>query len=110
MLWIIMASYIGMGALLMAAAQPLIARKVEPNDVYGVRTPKTKSSPDIWYKANEYGGRVICAVGALVAASAILLLPVARWGLNAYALTCAAVLVLGCLWMVVLNLKYIAKL
>ena len=94
----------------MAVAQPLVARKVKPNDWYGVRTPKTKANADIWYKANEYGGRVIRALGVGVGVAAVVLLPLAYWSVSAYALACAAALLIGTLGMAVLNVKYIARL
>lgn len=44
--------------LLMAAlAIPMALGKVPPNAFYGFRTPKTLSSPTIWYPANRVGGR-----------------------------------------------------
>jgi uncharacterized membrane protein len=51
---------------------PLILRKVPRNWVYGVRTPATLKSDEIWYPANEYGGKallvssVISAIGVLI--------------------------------------------
>jgi len=42
--------------LLSLLALPLIARLVPPNRFYGFRTPKTLSSPSIWYEANWGSG------------------------------------------------------
>jgi uncharacterized membrane protein len=39
-----------------ALALPLILGKVPPNQLYGFRTPKTLSSPAIWYPANRIAG------------------------------------------------------
>jgi uncharacterized membrane protein len=35
---------------------PLVLRLIGPNRVYGFRTGKTLSSPDIWYPANAFAG------------------------------------------------------
>jgi uncharacterized membrane protein len=37
-------------------AIPMILGWVRPNPWYGVRTRKTRSSPEIWYRANRVGG------------------------------------------------------
>lgn len=119
MLGIILASYIGGGALLMAVAQPLVERRVKPNNWYGVRTPKTKSNEDIWYEANEYGGRVLCQLGYGMMAATIVLLPLA-WLLSraigiqlassCYGLTCALILLGATLWMAAKILKRVGEL
>jgi uncharacterized membrane protein len=38
---------------------PLIFRRIPRNAAYGVRTPATLSSDEIWYPANEYGGKAL---------------------------------------------------
>ena len=35
---------------------PMILGKVPPNGTYGFRTPKTLSSPEVWYSANRAAG------------------------------------------------------
>lgn len=50
-------------ALLVIAAIPMILGKVPPNRVYGFRTPKTLSSPEIWYPANRIAGWWTIAAG-----------------------------------------------
>ncbi len=35
---------------------PLILGLVPPNRGYGIRTPKTLSEPNLWYRANRFGG------------------------------------------------------
>lgn len=47
-----------MGAL----ALPMAFGKVPPNRIYGFRTSKTLSSPNIWYQANRVAGRWLMAV------------------------------------------------
>lgn len=41
---------------------PLVLRAVPPNRLYGFRTRKTLTNPDVWYEANYKGG-----VGLIVA-------------------------------------------
>jgi uncharacterized membrane protein len=40
----------------LALSIPMILGKVSPNKAYGFRTPKTLSSPEIWYAANRAAG------------------------------------------------------
>ena len=37
---------------------PLILRLIPRNGIYGVRTLKTMSNDDIWYRSNRFGGWV----------------------------------------------------
>jgi uncharacterized membrane protein len=110
MLWMILGLYIGFGLLLIALAQPLIEGKVKPNGWYGVRTPKTLSNEDVWYKANAYGGRVLRVMGIVTAGASVILLPLNHFSLDVYALTCAGVMFVSMLWMAFVILKYIQKL
>ena len=52
----------------MAIAVPLVLRKVPPNVIYGFRTPKTLSNPQIWYVANYKGGinLIVASIAALL--------------------------------------------
>ena len=63
------------GVMLIAMAIPLSLRKVSPNVIYGFRTTKTLSSPEIWYQANEFCGKLFIVVGALALITAL-----ALWG------------------------------
>jgi hypothetical protein len=54
-------------ALLVIAAIPMILGKVPPNRVYGFRTAKTLSSPEIWYPANRIAGWWAIAAGVAAA-------------------------------------------
>ena len=110
MVWMVMFSYIGVGGLLLLLAQPLIDRKVKPNGFYGVRTPKTLSSEDIWYKANEYGGRTLRVMGLATAVAAIALTPLNLIDTGVYALGCVIVMFVAAIWMAVKDLQYIQKL
>jgi uncharacterized membrane protein len=55
--------------LIMAAlAVPLIFDLIPPNDYYGLRTPKSMSSPEVWYAANRASGiyLLLASVASLV--------------------------------------------
>lgn len=52
-------------AIVILVSIPMILGKVPPNRLYGFRTPKTLSSPDIWYPANRASGWFMTAAGLL---------------------------------------------
>jgi uncharacterized membrane protein len=54
--------------IMAAMALPMVFGKVPPNPIYGFRTPKTLSSPDIWYQANRIAGWWMIAAAALAMA------------------------------------------
>jgi uncharacterized membrane protein len=54
---------LGFGAL----GIPLALGRVPPNGTYGFRTPKTLSSPAIWYAANRIQGIDLCIAGVVIA-------------------------------------------
>ena len=51
------------GILFVAVSIPLILGKVPPNTIYGFRTAKTLSDPEIWYEANRISGQDLCIAG-----------------------------------------------
>jgi uncharacterized membrane protein len=51
--------------LFIVLALPLILGLVPPNRGYGIRTPKTISDNDRWYRANRFGGWVLVLASAL---------------------------------------------
>jgi uncharacterized membrane protein len=61
--------------LLLGLSVPMVLGRVQPNLWYGVRTPKTLASKEIWYRANRLGG-VYLIVATLIA--------LAVWGLLAF--------------------------
>lgn len=63
--------------LTLLIAFPLLLGWVKPNPWYGVRTRKTRSSPEIWYRANRMGG-ICLAVATMIA----LLLWAVLWPLD----------------------------
>jgi len=54
---------IGSGLLIVLLAIPMILRKLRPNRIYGFRTRKTLSSPDVWYPANRAAGFAMIVAG-----------------------------------------------
>ncbi|HVU16104.1 MAG TPA: SdpI family protein [Candidatus Didemnitutus sp.] len=56
--------------LAIAAAVPLIRRKVKMNDWYGVRIPASFASEDAWFDINHYGGRLLLFWGLTIAGTA----------------------------------------
>jgi uncharacterized membrane protein len=51
--------------LVILLSVPLVLGKVPPNGAYGFRTPKTLSSPLIWYPANRVAGWSLIVAGAV---------------------------------------------
>jgi uncharacterized membrane protein len=48
---------------LIAVGIPLVVGVVPPNWIYGLRTAKTMSDPQIWYEANRHAGANLIAAG-----------------------------------------------
>ena len=44
--------FVGETVLLIAISVPLMQGRVKPNSIYGVRTTKTLSNEDFWYRSN----------------------------------------------------------
>ncbi len=55
-------------ALMIVVGIPLILRLIPPNPLYGFRTEKAFSSPDIWYRLNRATGLVLVLSGLLAVA------------------------------------------
>ena len=65
--------FIAVGALFTGLGIPLALGKVPPNLFYGFRTPKTLSSPEIWYPANRSMGIDMTIAGIVITiASAVI--------------------------------------
>lgn len=86
-----------LGLLLVALGWPMAARRVRPNRWYGLRVPATFADETVWYDANAVTGRDMMAVGALVAAIALVLPHVADLPGDLYTAVCAGVLGVGSL-------------
>ena len=52
---------VGFPLLILLVSLPMILGKVPPNGAYGFRTPKTLSSPEVWYPANRAAGWFVLA-------------------------------------------------
>jgi uncharacterized membrane protein len=46
---------------------PLVLKLIPPNHLYGFRTRKTISSPEIWYPANGFAGYALMLAAAVTA-------------------------------------------
>ena len=53
----------GLPGVVMLSSIPLALGIVPPNCFYGFRTPKTRSSPKIWYPANRFAGWSLLVAG-----------------------------------------------
>jgi uncharacterized membrane protein len=49
--------------VVVGVAVPLALGAVGPNQIYGFRTGKTLSSPEIWYLANRFAGIALAIAG-----------------------------------------------
>ena len=54
-------------AVIFVLCIPLVLKLVPPNWLYGFRTRKTLSSPDIWYPANVFAGYALMVATAVTA-------------------------------------------
>jgi uncharacterized membrane protein len=70
--------------VLIAVSIPLVMGVVPPNWIYGFRTTKTMSNPQIWYEANRHAGAnlIVAGVWTMVLCGGI----VGRFGAKANAL------------------------
>ncbi len=59
-------SYFLTAIILILGSLPMVLGKVKPNPWYGVRLPETMDDPELWYKANKYGGILLLIVGILI--------------------------------------------
>ncbi|MFA5863612.1 MAG: SdpI family protein [Phycisphaerae bacterium] len=64
----------GIGLLEVILGVPLFLEKIPPNGLYGFRTEKTLSNPEIWYKVNKYSARDLIIGGLATVAVSIGLL------------------------------------
>jgi uncharacterized membrane protein len=72
--------YVFLGVLFMGISIPLMQRRIKPNPWYGFRTPKTLSSPEIWYPANAYSGQMMFLAGMLTVLAALVIAPLGLIG------------------------------
>jgi uncharacterized membrane protein len=70
----LMPAAILLGIITILISIPLLYNAIGPNRLYGFRTRKTLSSPDLWYKANRYAARELVAAGMVIITLAIVTL------------------------------------
>lgn len=89
-----LATFAGVGLLLILLSIPLLRRRVPPNSWYGLRVAATFADERVWYEANAHGARDLMLVGGLQIVLAVLLLPL-RLPEDVYVLLNAGALVIG---------------
>jgi uncharacterized membrane protein len=60
------------GLLFIILGIPLYLKKIKPNGIYGFRTEKTMSDPNIWYAVNRTGGIDMCIAGLVIILGSLL--------------------------------------
>jgi uncharacterized membrane protein len=90
-----------LGVLLIGLGWPLARRRVGPNRWYGLRVPATFADRHVWYEANAVAGRDMMALGVLLVVLAAVLPTGTGVRGPAFAITAAAVTVVGSLFMAV---------
>jgi uncharacterized membrane protein len=55
------------GIFTVLVCRPLIAGKIKPNRLYGMRTPLAFSSEENWYRVNRLGGQIMSRSGVMMA-------------------------------------------
>lgn len=56
---------VSLPVVFIALAIPLLLGRIRPNFLYGVRTPKTMASPELWYRANRSAGYAMLLATAI---------------------------------------------
>ena len=105
--------YLLEGLLFMLISRPLIKRRVKPNHFYGFRTPKTLSSPAIWYPANEFSGRRLFSTGLIVSVSSLLLGPLTlfgKTGISIYTTAMVVIMLVSLFSGVIASFRYLKRL
>jgi SdpI/YfhL protein family len=54
-------------ALLAIVSVPLMLKLIPPNPLYGFRTQKAMSNPEVWFAVNAVGGRALLVASGLSA-------------------------------------------
>ena len=105
--------YLLEGLMFMLVSRPMIQRRVRPNRFYGFRTPKTLSSPDIWYPANEFSGRRLFTAGAAITLCSLLLAPLnllGKAGFAAYTTAMVAIMLISLTGAAIASFRYLQRL
>lgn len=97
-------TYLGLYAVLVLAAVPLILRWVPPNRWYGFRLPGARLDPQLWYEVNAVGGKLFAGAMVICLAVNLLLLWKGPQGVRHYLGWINAGLILLSFWLVTLQL------
>lgn len=87
---------------------PMMQGKVSPNNWYGFRIKATLENPDIWYPANAYARKLLCATGIITVIAAVVCAFIPGITEDAYAITVSAIM-LGSLFITVFFCMRYAK-
>ena len=101
------------GLLMMLLARPMIKRRIKPNRFYGFRTPKTLSSPAVWYPANEFSGRRLFSAGAVITLFSLLLAPLNLFGTGGvifYTTSMVGIFLVSLFGAVIASFRYLKRL
>ena len=85
------------GLLMIGLSIPMIRGKVSPNKWYGFRVKATLENPDVWYPANVYAGKLLCATGIITVVAAVVCAFIPGITEESYAIT-VSVIMLGSLF------------
>ncbi len=102
--------YLGVSILMMLLSIPMIQKRIKPNRWYGFRTRKTLSSPDIWYPANAYAGKILLVQSAVIFVAALLLYVVPNMSEDGYTLSFSLVLLCSLMPAIGLMFGYLRRL
>ena len=95
------------GMFLAVLSIPLILGKITPNGFYGFQVRKTIEDPEIWYTADEYGGKWLLIAGLVMALSAVSLYFVPGIPLDIYAYAILGVWIFALAVMLIVSIRYI---
>lgn len=109
-MFLLLVVYLGAALLMMLLSIPMIQKRIKPNRWYGFRTRKTLSSPDIWYPANAYAGKILLAQSVVIFVAALLLYFVPNMSEDGYTLSVSIVLLCSLMPAIGLMFGYLRKL
>lgn len=98
------------GTVLASLSVPLMLGRIPPNGLYGFRVPRTLNSPEIWYPANRYSGRLGLALGVTLVVAALALYAVPGISVDAFAWSNLAVTLTGLGLFLYLSFRYLRTL
>lgn len=96
------------GSLLAGLSVPLMLGRVPPNNLYGFRVGRTLASPEIWYPANQYSGRLGLALGVTLVVAALALYCVPGISVEVFAWSYLAITLTGLGVLLFLSFRYLS--